>query len=71
MAANPKRRRILDKGTPLLDLIPMVKPLDGAPSGSVAPRRASEDDGETPPEPVVEGRFSPPVNWVSDNPEDS
>lgn len=76
---NSRRRRPLAQppGGDLFDLVPVVKPLAGSGTaqvvGYVAIRREGEAEPEGHPEPpgplAVEGRFRPPVNYVSDTEE--
>ena len=60
MASPPER------GPSLFDLVPMVKPLGGNPVVEAADTR---ERPEGPSDLPVEGRFHPPVNYVSDEEE--
>jgi hypothetical protein len=58
-----------ENGPSLFDLVPQVKPLDG--SVAVQPGQPAPGEfGHGSPAPLpVEGRFHPPVNYVSDEEE--
>lgn len=69
MSKSSSRKPVPTPGASLWDLHPQVKPL-GAQVTVSAPLFLGEEDDDLPPVPSPEGVFTPPVNWVSDIPED-
>lgn len=69
MSKSSSRKPVPSPGASLWGLRPQVKPL-GVQVAVTAPLFLGEDDDEAPPVQSPEGVFHPPVNWVSDTPED-